>query len=402
MSTYFYRAINEKGEVVEATISALDENEVIRILKEKKLSPLIIKETKQDKPKKFVLRKSIGRQEITNFTSQLASLLSAGLPLAKALETLESQAVNPKLKSLISDLNQMVSQGKSFSEALSKYPQYFSNLYQSMVRAGEVGGMLEKALTQIAEGLERDEELRSRIKGALTYPAIMLVVMIISIIVLLTFVVPRFTGIFQEMGRSLPLPTKILIGISSGLKTWWWLLSLLVFGIGFGFWWYIRTENGRLVFDKTKLKIPLIGSLVKEVALSRLSLTLGSLLASGVNILQALEVTRDVAGNKKISQALNVILKDVQEGSSLSKAMTNYPDIFPSFVIGMVGTGEEGGNLPEMLVKIGTYYDKRTSSRVKALTTVLEPIIILGMGVLVGFIIIAMLLPIFEMTSMIR
>ncbi len=402
MVGYFVKAVNSRGEVIEEVITAGSEQEVLSYLKKNSLSPVIIEEKTEKKKQGFSFRKTISKKEILNFTSQLASLLSAGLPLAKALETLKNQATNPLLEKVISEIHQGVSQGKPLSETLAQYPSYFSKLYINMVKAGEVGGMLEKALSQVAESLERDAELKSRIKGALTYPAIMMVVMIISVTILLTFVVPKFTGMFQEMGRALPLPTQILLNISSFLKHWWWAGLGGIVIIGGALWYYSKTETGSYIIDEIKLKIPLVGKIVQEVILSRITLTLGSLLQSGVNILQAIEVTSEVSGNKKFSQALKKTLQDVKEGIPLSQSLSAHSEIFPSFVLGMIATGEEGGTLPEMLVKVGEYYDKETKTKVKTLTTLLEPLVILIMGVLVGFIIIAMLLPVFEMTSMIR
>ncbi len=402
MGDFLYRALDEKGQMVEASIAADNEQEVISRLKAQKLSPLSIKEKSAPKQRQSFIKRHLSRRDITNFTNQLASLLNAKLPLTRSLKAIENQATNPELQKLAAHLCQMVGEGKPLSDALNEYPGHFSGLYISIVRAGEVGGFLEKALSRIAEMLERDEALKSRLKGALTYPAIMFFVMIISVIVLLTFVVPRFTGMFAEMGGALPLPTKMLLGISSFFKHCWWALFLVMGGGGLGFWYYAKTEDGALQIDKMKLNLPLAGALIKEVGISRLSLTLGSLLESGVNMLQALDAAKDVAGNKHFSNIVLRIQKDVREGISLSQAMNKHPDIFPPLVTGMVGTGEEAGNLDEMLKNVGKYYMQQSDAKIKTLTTLLEPVIILVMGLMVGFIIVAMLLPIFEMTTMIR
>lgn len=401
MGIYLYKALDSSGKITEGQVDALDQNGVIAKLKELKLSPLNVAEGKA-KGRKAGKRKKITRRDILNLTNQLASLLGAKLPLVKALGALEKQATNLEIKKLIADISAMVGEGKTLSEALSEYPKYFPELFRSMVKAGEVGGILDEALAKVFEMLERDEALRSKIKGALTYPAIMLVVMMASIVVLITFVVPRFTGVFADMGGALPLPTKILVSVSDFFQSWWWIMGLAAAGGYSAFRAYVKTDEGRLAFDRLKLDLPMIGQLLREMALSRFSLTFGSLLGSGVPVLQAIEATRDVAGNRHVGMVLDGIKKEVKEGRTLSEALSEHEAIFPSLVTGMVGTGEETGNLGEMLTNIGNYFMQEADAKIKTLTTMLEPMIILVMGLMVGFIIIAMLLPIFEMTMMVK
>ena len=403
MPTYIYKAIDVTGKVVEGQLEGAAESEVMTKLKGLKLSPLNISEKKASSQKSSGLKKKkITRRDITHMTNQLSALLAAKLPLSRALQALENQATNAEMKKLVADLGRMVREGRPLSESMSDYPQHFSGLYRSMVKAGEVGGVLEQALARVSEMLEKDEELKAKIKGALTYPIIMMVVMLVSIIVLITFVVPRFTGVFADMGAALPLPTKILINTSAVFKKGWWALVGISVG-GYMSWMkYIRTEKGRLAFDRVKLTLPLVGELVREMSLARFSLTLGSLLSSGVPVLQAMDATRDVSGNSHIALILDDLKKEVKEGKSLSQSLAAYESLFPSLVVGMVGTGEETGNLPEMLNNIGKYFSQEADVKIKTLTTMLEPAIILIMGLMVGFIIISMLLPIFEMTMMVK
>lgn len=403
MAIYSYKAFDSSGKTIEDQVEGINENDIIRKLKSLNLSPLSITLEKKDGlADQSLKKKKITRRDINNITNQLASLLNARLPLAKALKALENQSTNLEMKNLIKDIYSMVSEGKTFSEALEAYPNYFSSLYRSMVKAGEIGGVLEKSLSRVSEMLEKDEELRSKLKGALTYPAIMVLVMILSILVLLTFVVPRFTGMFADMGAALPLPTTILINTSNFFQAWWWLMAIAAGSAIAGIKQYTRSDEGRLQFDKLRLNLPFAGALVKEVSISRLSLTMGSLLESGVNILQAMDAARDVVGNEYIGLTIDKIKREVKEGRTLSSAMSDHQSLFPSLVIGMVGTGEETGNLDEMLSNVGRYYMQEADVKIKALTTLLEPVIILVMGVVVGFIIIAMLLPIFEMTTMVK
>ena len=403
MPTYTYKAVDLTGKVVEGQLEGAAEGEVMTKLKGLKLSPLNISEKKAAGKKSSGLKKKkITRRDITHMTNQLSALLAAKLPLSRALQALENQATNEEMKKLVADVGRMVREGRPLSESMSDYPQYFSGLYRSMVKAGEVGGVLEHALARVSEMLEKDEELKAKIKGALTYPIIMMVVMLVSIIVLITFVVPRFTGVFADMGAALPLPTKILINVSAVFKKGWWALVGISVGGYFSWMKYIRTEKGRLAFDRVKLTLPLVGELVREMSLARFSLTLGSLLSSGVPVLQAMDATRDVSGNSHIALILDDLKKEVKEGKSLSQSLAAYESLFPSLVVGMVGTGEETGNLPEMLNNIGKYFSQEADVKIKTLTTMLEPAIILIMGLMVGFIIISMLLPIFQMTMMVK
>lgn len=402
MTAYTYKAIDADGKLVEGQLEGADENELLARLKSLNLSPLAVSERKSSGKRTGSRKKKITRRDITHTTNQLSALLNAKLPLSKALQALENQAPEGALRTLVADLGAMVREGRHLSDAFAQYPQHFSSLFCSMVKAGEVGGVLEHSLASVSQMLEKDEELKSRLKGALTYPMIMMAVMTISVVVLITFVVPRFTGVFADMGAALPMPTKILIAVSELFKKWWWVmggaLALAYALVGR----YVRTEKGRLAFDLLKLNLPIAGGLVREMSLARFSLTLGSLLESGVPILQAMDATRDVSGNSHISRILDGLKKEVQEGSSLSQSLARQDALFPSLVVGMVGTGEETGNLPEMLTNIGRYFSLEADLKIRRLTTLLEPVIILVMGLAVGFIIISMLLPIFEMTMMVK
>lgn len=402
MGAYTYKAIDGAGKIVEGQLDGIDENDILAQLKTLSLSPVAIAARKPPKQTSAFRKKKITRRDIVHTANQLSALLNAKLPLSRALQALENQAAEGELKIMIADIGRMVREGKSLSEALAEYPQHFSGLFRSMVKAGEVGGVLEHSLFSVSEMLEKDEALKSRVKGALTYPMIMMAVMLISVVVLITFVVPRFTGVFADMGAALPLPTKILIGVSAVFKKGWWLMGGVIALTSVAVSRYVKTEKGRLAFDRLKLRLPVAGALFREMSLARFSLTLGSLLESGVPILQAMDATRDVSGNSHISQLLDGIKKEVKEGRSLSQSLAPHESLFPSLVVGMVGTGEETGNLPEMLSNIGKYFSQEADVKIKTLTTMLEPLIILVMGLMVGFIIISMLLPIFEMTMMVK
>jgi len=401
MSIFFYKALNTSGHIIDGEIDAVDKNDVIRKLKIVQLAPLELTSDQKDEQQELS-RKKIAKKDIVHLTAQMASLLTAKLPLAKALNVIKDQASSKDLYSMLDDIYNSVQEGQPFSEALGKYPKHFDGLYCSMVKAGELGGVLEQALTQISEMLEKDEELKARLKSAFTYPLVMLIVMMLSITILLTFVVPRFTGVFESMGSALPWPTQMLVDVSHFCANWWWGILL---GIGFlytCFWFYINSDDGRLVFDCFQLRIPLFGKLIHQVSLSRFALTLSSLIRSGVPLIQGLEATRDIAGNLSISLTLDQIQQEIKAGKSLSEGMKKHRSLFPSLMVGMVGTGEETGNLPEMLENTGHYFNREADSKIKTLTTLIEPVMIVTMGLLVGFIIVAMLLPIFDMTSMVK
>lgn len=403
MAQFTYKAFDKSGKIVEGQLDGTGEKEIIAKLKLLNLSPVNLSEKKVSGQSKAGLkRKKITKRDVLHMTNQLASLLSAKLPLSKALQTIQNQASSFELKEMMGTISESVKEGKTLSEALSMFPRYFSGLYRSMVSAGEVGGMMNESLAMVAETLEKDEALKSKLKGALTYPAVMMIVMLASVIVLITFVVPKFTGVFAEMGGSLPLPTKILVAVSDVFQKWWPVMVITITSISFAVRKYINTKRGEYLFDKLKLNLPLAGGLVRDVTLSRFSLTLGTLIENGVSMIDAMDATKDVAGNAFIYEVLEDIQKEVKEGKALSQALNERGDIFPPLMTGMVGTGEETGNLSEMLVNAGKYFMQESDQKIETLTSLLEPLIIVVMGLMVGVIIMGMLLPIFDMSTAIK
>lgn len=399
MTSFSYRALGRDGKPVQGHIDAPSLSDAAAVLRGRGEAPISVKPMVAERR---LARGKLGQQEIAHFTNQLAALLAARLPMAKALENLEKQAPQESLRLMVTDLGNRVREGQSLSEALSAYPRHFDDLYRAMVRAGEIGGALDAALLRLAEMQEKDAALRARIKGALTYPLIMLSVMVISVIVLVTFVVPRFTGVFTDMGAALPWPTQLLITVSAVFRQTWWLLALMIGALVGAARYALRSPRSRLQWDRFKLGLPVFGSLLREIAIARFSTTLSSLLGTGVPMLSALDATRDVSGNLYFGSALAAVRREVQEGRTLSAALADRPKLSPALMVGLVATGEETGNLPDMLASVGRYYTKESDARVQILTTLMEPLIILLMGVMVGFIIISMLLPIFEMTSLVK
>jgi type II secretory pathway component PulF len=401
---FSYKAMDSTGRVVEGVISAANQTAVVNELRKQNVSPISItvKATSKASHKKIFSSKNVTKSDISNFTTRLSALIRAKMPLAKALNSIKTQSEKEELTKLITEIFEKIQSGSSLSAALSTYPKHFSKLYINLVKIGEVGGVLDDSLTRIANIRKRDQEIVSTLKGALTYPAIMFFVMIVSIIILITFVVPNFTSAFADMGGALPLPTQLLIILSDFMTKWWWAVLIGIVLIVFGFLQHIRKEKGRLAFDKLKLTLPLVGKMTHEIALSRFTLSLGSLLKSGISLTQAMDATIEVTGNTYITQLLSSALKEVNEGESVSATFKKRPMFFSNLCIEMAQTGEDSGNLDEMLENVGQYYADESSMKIKTLTTMLEPMIIVIMGVVVGFIVMAMMLPIFDLSTAIH
>jgi type IV pilus assembly protein PilC len=405
MVFFKYKALEKSGSVIEGELNATDKNDAINQLKTKNLTPIALNDATGNSTKKaggVFTSKSIRKADINNFTTRLAALARAKMPLAKALKSLQNQSEKESLTALVKDITDQVLGGGTLSDALANHSNYFSKLYINMVRIGEISGVLDEALTRITEIQKRDQEFISSIKGAITYPAVMFIVMVLSVIVLITFVVPKFTDSFAGMGVALPLPTQMLIALSDILGGYWWII-VIVLGVTIGgFIKYNKTDAGRSKTDRLKLTIPSVGPMIQQIAISRYTLSLGALLKSGVNLVQALEATAGMTGNSYITEALTGITKEVKEGVPLNETFRKRKFFFTSLVIEMTQTGEESGTLGDMLINVGEYYSEESSRKIKTVTGLIEPLIILVMGVVVGFIVVAMLLPIFDMSSGIK
>lgn len=409
MTKFRYKAANSNGQTVQDTIEALDRKDLMSKLRALSLSPLEIREEadgSQSKEISFLKKRFSGgrvtRKNITQFTSQLSALVNAKMNLAKALNSLKNQSVNEGMQAIISSLLDDVQRGKNLSEALEAYPAHFSSMYINMIKIGEVGGVLDQALERLVDMRTKDEQLIGQIKGALAYPCVMAAVMLGSIIVMLTFVIPKFSGVFSQMGGSLPFTTRVVLGTSDFLKTWWWLV-IIVLGALVGLGYYLlKKDEYRLKFDRFKLELPIFGHILKAICISRFSLSMGALLSSGVSMMKALDATVSITGNFFIEKALRQIAQEVREGSSLSESLRRKDYIFPSLMIGMAGTGEDAGSLDEMLSNVGEFYRKESEAKINTLTTLLEPVMIVVMGGIVGFIVSAILLPIFNVSTSIH
>jgi general secretion pathway protein F len=343
----------------------------------------------------------LGAAELSAAVRQLATLLSAGLPLVGALSALMEQVDNIVLKRVLADVKDRVTEGVSLAEALRRHPKVFQELFCSMVAAGEASGALEVVLERLAEFMEGRVRLANKVRATLAYPVFMLVVGSGVLFFLLTFVVPMVTGIFEDTGQVLPVPTIILMAVSAFLARFWWLLLAALAGGAFGLRRYLKTEPGRLLYDRLRLRAPLLGNLTRKLIVARFARTLGTLLQAGIPVLQALDISKTVVGNKVFLSAIEAARDTVGEGEDLATPLKR-SGAFPPLVIHMVAAGEQSGELERMLLKVADSYESDVEATVGSLTSLLEPVMILTMGLVVGFIVLAILLPIFEMSNIVR
>lgn len=327
-------------------------------------------------------------------TRQLATLIGAGMPLLRGLRILAKQQHNVFLKDAVNGMGEAVEGGSTFSEALSQYPAIFDKLYINMVKAGEAGGVLDTVLTKLAEFMEKADQIRSKIKSAMTYPVVVLVAAVGIVSLLMILVIPQFEAIFKDLmpGKALPLLTRIVIGTSRAFVNHWLVMAIAIGGITVGIRVAAKTKSGRLALDAFKLKAPALGQLNSKTAVGRFARTLGTLLNNGVNLLQALIIARDTAGNEIVANAIARVHDAVKEGDPMAKPMAAC-GIFPDIVVSMVDVGEETGKTPEMLIKIADNYEEEVDRAVEALTSIIEPIMIIFLAVIIGSIVIAMFMP---------
>ncbi len=339
--------------------------------------------------------KKVQAREVTVMARQLATMISSGLSLLRALYILEDQSSNPKLKSTIAAVRGDVEVGTSLSVAMGKHPRVFSDLFVSMVKAGEVGGNLEEVLERVAVQLEKDDNLKRTVKSAMVYPVMIGSFALLILVAMILFIIPIFKSMFDDLGAKLPKLTQFMIDLSNAGRSHWYLFFLGAFGLVYGFKRWKRSDGGQKVWDAFKLKIPMqIGDIVRKVAVARFTRTLGTLTASGVPILQALDITARTAGNRMVSDPMERVVERVKEGESLAGPL-NTLGVFPMMVTQMVAVGEETGALDTMLHKIADFYDDEVAAKLKALTSILEPIMMIFIGGIVGTVVIAMYLPLF-------
>ena len=395
MAIFSYRATTMEGAIVEGAIEAADEKSAIERLKDTGVIPLRVAAPEEGLKKRITLRSS--KVNLLTFTTELATLLGAGLPLDRSLNILSSISESKDMKNIVQSILKSIREGSSFSDALQRHPKIFPRLYINMIRAGEAGGVLDVVLDKLNEFLESSKELKEHIFSVMIYPTILIITGGISIIILLTYVLPKFSVIFAELGGSLPLPTQILLTFSNILKSYWWIvLSVLITG------WiifrnYIKSDTGRYKWDAFKLKM--MGEVIRKLETARFCRTLGTLLKSGVPLLQALNNARDVISNKVIASAIDAVSAGAKEGKGIALPLSK-ANAFPPLALSMIKVGEETGQLDNMLLKVASTYEKSLNTAIKRFVSLLEPAMILIMGLFIGFIVISMLIAIFSITEL--
>ena len=340
-------------------------------------------------------------QDVALMTRQLATLLRAGLPLVACLNALADQVDNPRLKKIITQVRELVNEGSSLADAFRGFPRVFSDLYVNMVEAGEASGALELVLFRLAEYAETQVRIRNRIRGALIYPAVMTVVSFGVLSILFAFVIPKFVSIFEELNQALPLPTVVLISLSDFVRAWWWLIAIALVAAGIAAARYRRTPRGRAYYDRGLLRLPVFGRLVLLGIIVRFTRTLSTLLSSGVPLLKSLDIVAAVVDNTVFAEALSTARVSVTEGASLSKPLKQ-SGIFPPILIHMIASGEQSGQLEEMLGKVADIYEEEADNLASTLMSLMEPILILGMALIVAFIVVSILLPLLEMNLLVQ
>jgi type IV pilus assembly protein PilC len=391
--TYTARAVN--GDLKSATIDAPNRDDVIKQLRQLKLNVVKIDEGTANRKKRGG---SVKMRDIVIFTRQFSTMINAGLPLVQALDILASQSENPALKDVTRQVMFDVESGNTVADALRKHPKAFSDLYVNMVAAGEAGGILDTILMRLAVFMEKNDALIRKVKGAMIYPGVIISVAAIAITVLLVFVIPTFESMFNSAGIELPLPTRIVIGMSRVLKGYWYLIVGAVIGLFVSIKRYYATPGGKLNIDRLMLKMPVLGDVLRKSAVSRFTRTLGTLISSGVSILDGLEITAKTSGNRVIQDAIMESRASIAGGETIAAPLKKSA-VFPPMVISMIAVGEQTGGLDEMLTKIADFYDEEVDAAVSGLLALMEPVMIVFLGVVVGGMVVAMYLPIFDMVN---
>src|SRR5438874_2815070 len=404
MSTFAYKALDPTGTTIQGEIEADDKVAVASQLRSRGL--IVVDIDEQAAPGAgdiFARFKKVKADELTVATRQFSTMGSSGMSMLRALYVLEEQQENPKLKDAVASVRKDVEAGLALSDALGRHPDIFNELYVAMVAAGETGGILEATLERVADQLEKDASLRRQIKSAMVYPAVIGGFAVIVVIALVTFLVPVFVGVFKDFGGDLPAITKVTVSFSNIVTGKPYIIIGVVVAIVWTFRRWKRSTRGREQWDRFKLRIPWkIGDIVQKVALARFSRTYSALIAAGVPMLEAIEITGRTSGNKVVEHAMEAVHESVRNGGTISAPMREEPDAFPGMVVQMVAVGEETGALDAMLSKIADFYEDEVAAAVKALTSLLEPLMIIVVGAIVGFIVIAMYMPMFKVYDQIR
>ena len=401
MLTYAYQARDSSGKMISGIQEALNEDNCVNTLMARGLMVLSLQQKAVSKSLRSAGK--VSETDLVLFTRQLATMVDAGLPLVTALTALYEQADPRKqagLRRVVGEVSAQVQQGDAFNEAISKHPAVFSRLYIAMVKAGESGGMLAEILDRLASFLESASRLKKKIKSAMTYPVIVIFIAVAITTFLIVRVVPVFGDIFADFGAKLPGPTQFLLDVSGFIRGNWWIILLVIGGTYYGIRSFVRTERGRQLWDRWKLKLPIFGPLVHKICMTRFARTFAQLIRSGVPILEVMEIVGDTSGNYVVEAAIKGVAADVEKGDHLTNSLSRQP-IFPPMLIRMVSAGESTGKIDTMLEKMADFWDEEIEAILDALTSLIEPLLIVVLGVIVGGIVIAMFLPIFKLSDVV-
>nr|HDM99650.1 type II secretion system F family protein [Deltaproteobacteria bacterium] len=399
MPVFVWKGTASGGQIQKGEIEAQDEQAVRRLLRQQRITLSKVKPKPKDLLENIaIFKKKVSPKDIVIFTRQLSTMIDAGLPLIQGLEILASQQENKTFKNVLMDTKSDVESGSSFADALKKYPKQFDRLFCNMIAAGEMGGILDEVLKRLADYMEKALRLKKKVKGALTYPTIVLAISALVIGVILIFVIPVFEKMFADFGSALPIPTQMVVNLSAFVKSYTPLMIGIVAVMICLFRKYYKTEKGMRMVDGLLLKSPVFGPLLKKVAVAKLTRTLGTLIESGVPILETLNVAAGTSGNKVVEEVIYKVRSSISEGRTLAEPLSE-SKIFPAMVVQMISVGETTGALDQMLNKIADFYDEEVETAVEALTSMIEPFMIVFLGGTVGSIIIAMYLPIFKMAE---
>lgn len=400
--TFKYTVRDKTGKVVSGRLEGENRDAVAAKLRQMGYIILDLSEDRLAALNKIQFGTSVKTKDITVFARQFATMINAGLSLTKCLSILADQSDSKELREVIAQVGRDVEAGQSLSEAMAKHPKIFPPIFINMVRAGETGGVLDEVLLRVADHFENDAKLKGRIKSAMTYPVAMAVLVLLVLIAMMIFVVPTFQKMFADMGGTLPLPTQILVNISEGARGLPGLITLVAVIVGtIAFRTWKSTDSGRLIWDGIKLRMPIVGPLVRKMSLARFTRTFGTLVAAGVPILSALDIVADTSGNEVVAEAVKKVRSAIKEGETIAKPLGENP-IFPSMLVQMIAVGEETGALDAMLTKIADFYDEEVSAAVDGLTSVIEPVMMATLAVVVGGIVIALYMPMFQVITLVK
>jgi type IV pilus assembly protein PilC len=402
MATFVFKAMDLAGAKATGEVEAESKQRVADQLKSRGLIVLDIKDKSGSKELKLPFGNKVKATDLTIMTRQLSTMVSSGMTILRSLYVLEAQTENPALTAVLVDVRKDVEAGLPLSDAFERHPKVFSPLFVAMTRAGETGGLLESSLIRIADQLESEDGLRRQVKSAMVYPTVVMVFAMVVLLALVAFIVPVFVGVFKQFGGSLPAITQITVGMSHVVTHQWYLLIGGTVGTVYAFRKWKSSYKGRGQWDKLRLRIPFkIGDIVQKISLARWSRTLSALVTAGVPLLQALDITAKTAGNRVIEDAMGAVIESVTRGGTISAPLKDAP-VFPSMVVHMLGVGEETGAMDQMLSKIADFYEDQVEASVKSLTSILEPVMLVVVGGIVGFIVVSMYMPLFKVYDNIR